>query len=272
MPLTFAQKSSVRRHLGYPVVGLLQISPAGGSVASGMNGYRFFQTYGRLEYKMNNLNPDEEARLTGRAYAAVALIGPQPNAGDTISVTLSGGGIASPQTVTVTAPAPQVNVDGRLTLGALLAAAASQNTVLQAAGVISVTPYGSGPFNEQQIPTPEVAFSCPQAFTITSAASGVLFPQITATGAMLHPSASLDGSTTIYGYIPILDGLESALAGASQNLDTIQAAVWRGRSNEIGQRMSLYKNWVGLMSDFLGIPTNADKYNKASNYGALRYM
>ena len=54
MSLTNAQKVDVRRFAGYPVFG--------GS-ASSFQSYRFFQAYGTLEYRMNNLAPEEETIL-----------------------------------------------------------------------------------------------------------------------------------------------------------------------------------------------------------------
>lgn len=277
MALTAESKASVRRHLEYPVVGLITTSPAGGALASGFIGYRFFQAYGRLEFKLNNLDPVEESILLGNAIAAVALIGPQPNAGDTVSVTLSGGNIASPQTVTATAPAPATGVDARLTLCNLLASAAQLNPVLQAAGVLAITPFGTGPYSQQAIPVPQVAFESPVAFTITSAGSGVLFPQITSNGTPRPPVASLASAaspnvaTPVYGYLPILDVLEGAYAAASGNLDTIQADVWKGRGNELGQRYALYRVWQGKLADFLGVPMNPDRKLDARRHGALTY-
>lgn len=48
--LTEAQKVDVRRFCGYPAYG------AG---VAGFEGWRFFQAYGTLEYRMNNLAPAE---------------------------------------------------------------------------------------------------------------------------------------------------------------------------------------------------------------------
>jgi hypothetical protein len=273
--LTFTQKSSLRRHLGYPVVGLLQTSPAGGTVAGAFAGYRFFQTYGRMEWKMNNLNPDEEARLTGNGYGAVALIGPQPTTGDTIGITLSGGNIASPQTLTATAQAVGVGQDARIGMVLQLAAAASRNTVLAEAGIMAPAPYGTGPFNENAVPLPEVSFVAPFSFAVSNpTGSGILVPVVTATGALLPPTASLDGVTTIWGYLPILDGLETAYAEASQNLDTSRAGPWQARQSELSQRLSLYRNWQVRLQDFLEIPiyNGHDAPPRQSYVGSLRYL
>ena len=53
-PTTFSddQKADIRRFCGYPAYG------AG---AAGFNSWRFFQAYGTLEYRLNNLAPAEIA-------------------------------------------------------------------------------------------------------------------------------------------------------------------------------------------------------------------
>ena len=50
--LTDAEKTDVRRFCGYPAYGA---SP------SGNTGWRFYQAYGALEYRMTNLSASEEA-------------------------------------------------------------------------------------------------------------------------------------------------------------------------------------------------------------------
>lgn len=49
-PFSDAEKTDVRRFCGYPAFG------AGGD---GFQGWRFFQTYGLMEYRLNNLAPAE---------------------------------------------------------------------------------------------------------------------------------------------------------------------------------------------------------------------
>lgn len=272
MGLTLAQKSDVRRHLKYPVAGLMQISPAGANLAQGSAGWRFFQAFGFLEYKMNNLAPDEEARLTGRAYAAAALVGPQPNVGDQVTITLSGGPIPSPQTLTAIAGPAQGNNDMRLNLVASLAAACSLNNVLQAAGILAVAPYGTGPFAQSAVPVPEVAFTAKTTFVIQVGGNGVLRPQITADGSLLPPQAvGSDGVTTLNGYLPVCNALEGDYVGTAQNLDTIRADVWYGMANELGKRRSLYENWVQMLSDYLGTPVNVRARQRPRSSGAVSY-
>lgn len=102
MPLTEEEKGDVRRHLGYPIAGLPTLSPSGGTLMSGSIGYRFTQAYGQMEYRLNSLQPHEEARLMGRYVAALQVAG-TPNVGDTITVIISGGGLSSPVTLVATA-------------------------------------------------------------------------------------------------------------------------------------------------------------------------
>jgi hypothetical protein len=58
------QKADIRRFCGYPAYG------AG---AAGFNGWRFFQAYGTLEYRMNHLAPAEVA-VTLQYLATLATL------------------------------------------------------------------------------------------------------------------------------------------------------------------------------------------------------
>src|SRR5271167_3978441 len=61
---TDAQKTDIRRYCGYPAYG------AG---AAGFQGWRFFQAYGLLEFRMNNLSSAEIVVVTGY-LASLALL------------------------------------------------------------------------------------------------------------------------------------------------------------------------------------------------------
>ena len=103
-------------------------------------------------------------------------------------------------------------------------------------------------------------------------ASGTVYPAITATGERLPPITSLDdGITTLYGYLPICDGLEGAWMSSSSNLDTIRADVWTGRANEAGARQSLSSNWRAQMADFLNVPIWKSPNNVARR-GAMSFV
>ena len=62
--LSDQQKTDVRRFCGYPAYGA---SP------SGNMGWRFYTAYGALEYRMNNLSPDE-AIVVGNYLAVLSQL------------------------------------------------------------------------------------------------------------------------------------------------------------------------------------------------------
>ena len=72
---TDAQKTDIRRFCGYPAYG------AG---AWGFEGRRFFQAYGLLEYRMNNLSPAEMTVVTNYLATLYTL---------EAAVTNTGGGV-----------------------------------------------------------------------------------------------------------------------------------------------------------------------------------
>lgn len=55
MAFTAAQAADIRRFCGYPAYGA---GPAG------FQGWRFFTAYGLLEFRINNLSPEEESVVT----------------------------------------------------------------------------------------------------------------------------------------------------------------------------------------------------------------
>lgn len=55
-------------------------------------------------------------------------------------------------------------------------------------------------------------------------------------------------------YLGQLSTLESAIVGASANLDTDSAAVWKHNPNEVRDRTRLYNQWRREFCRFLGIP------------------
>lgn len=267
--LTLSQKSDIRRHLKYPVAGLVKVSPAGGTLASGAAGWRFFGTYGFLEYKMNNLNPDEECRITGNIYGAIMFLGGNPAVGDTITVTLTGGGLSSSVPVSVTA----TSTDTPLSLAAGLAAQAALNQTLMAAKIGAVAPYGNGAWSQNLNPAPEMAFVGPSLFSLalSSTGSGNTGPVISAYPEQLPPAAVVNSSTQLNGYLPMLNYLEGQIVGASDNLDTIMAGTWKARRTEVEERQKLYDYWCYHLAEFLDIPLNPhpNRYMKRGG-GSMR--
>ena len=75
-------------------------------------------------------------------------------------------------------------------------------------------------------------------------------------GTLEYRLANLSSSelVVIRGYLAQLNTLEAALLGASANLDTDQAAVWRHNRTELGDRDALFTSWRIRLCGFLGIP------------------
>jgi hypothetical protein len=69
---TDAQKTDIRRFCGYPAYGA---GPAG------FQGWRFFQAYGLLEFRMNNLSNSELLVATNYLTTLNTLEGAVPDAG-----------------------------------------------------------------------------------------------------------------------------------------------------------------------------------------------
>ena len=55
-------------------------------------------------------------------------------------------------------------------------------------------------------------------------------------------------------YLSDLYTLEQAVTGASPNLDTAEAAVWKRNPSEVGDRLRLLDNWRRRLAAFIGVP------------------
>lgn len=65
-PLSDAERTDVRRFLGYPAYGA-------GNSGAGFNGWRFFASYGELEYRLTNLASAELAVVRSKLAELAAL-------------------------------------------------------------------------------------------------------------------------------------------------------------------------------------------------------
>lgn len=285
MALLLAQKSDVRRHLRYPLAGLFHFSTTGGTLADGTASYRYFQPFAFLEWRLNNLAPDEEARLTGNAYAAMAFVGPAPNPGSVFTLNFSGGNLTAPVTVTVTSDSsdiPQNSTElaasyagsnNGLIIAAKIASAVNLNAALQAARISAVAPFGTGAFSYSVVPIPEVAFVSPTGFQFSFTFSSNLAPSLTADGTQLHPMMENTlGTQDIFGYIPILNYLETQYATASRDLSTSQADVWKARATELPERFSLYSTWQSRLAEFLDVPINPNARTNLRSQRPTRFF
>ena len=68
----------------------------------------------------------------------------------------------------------------------------------------------------------------------------------------LQNLSASEESVLVNTYLTNLYTLETAILGASANLDTDQAAVWVHNKNEINDRTKLFDLWCRKMCAFLG--------------------
>ena len=75
MPFTDNEKTDIRRFCGYPAYG---------AAGSNMQSWRFFQVYGLLEFRMNNLS-DAELAIVRRYLGTLTMLElAVPHAGDNL--------------------------------------------------------------------------------------------------------------------------------------------------------------------------------------------
>lgn len=268
MALQKQDVSNVLRHLKYDVMGLYTQGVAGAQLAYGGAGYRYFGVYGSLLYRLNQLAPDEEARIVGRAYGAVGFTGPgQPTPGDIVGVTITGGGLASPVSVSVTVPSPTPTQPlwTYLNVAASIAQALLLVPALTAGGFNVCADYGSGIWSNQVVPLPIVSVIAPAtqtSFTFTATYTGSTVPQVYMAGIKIPPYLSFRSAGQLYqvwGYLPIMDYLEGGYLGATNNLSMSQADNVILRMDELDQRQDQREQYRQEFAQFLGIPINPDR-------------
>jgi hypothetical protein len=88
--LTDQQKTDVRRFCGYPAYGA---SP------SGNMGWRFYVAYGALEYRMNNLSPDEIIVVSNNLAVLLQLEQAVPCSSDNLDSEAAGAWTHNPNEV-----------------------------------------------------------------------------------------------------------------------------------------------------------------------------
>jgi hypothetical protein len=266
MALTLQTKVAIRRHLGYPLAGLQRISPAGGTLASANNAYRFFESYGQLEYRMNQLAPAEEAVLTGSPYGAIGFNNANTpiDAGSVITVTLSSPQFSNNPVILTYTVQP---TDDLLSICGQIANLAALNPVFSSAGYYAINDYGTGAFSQQLVPFPITSFIAPantSSFSIAVSGSGNTVPQIVADGQLQPPFLFIDVTIPpekVYGYVPILDVLESFYGSSVQNMSTSKAREWTRNAWELKEKKALYNMWRQRLAQYMGI--SLDPHNNA---------
>jgi hypothetical protein len=75
MAFSESEKTDIRRFCGYPAYG---------STATGFGNWRFFQAYGLLEFRMNNLSAEEETVVRRYLGTLTVLEHAIPRSGDNL--------------------------------------------------------------------------------------------------------------------------------------------------------------------------------------------
>lgn len=237
-------KARVRAHLGVPVLGVQN---------SGISlGYRFTNQMGLLEYRMNNLQPFEEASITGNPAAATIING-NPIAGDTVTITVNA---LSPLTYTVTS-ADASAADPCGSVAQNFALKVMQTPAYAALVWATYTPSIKQPYPTAVKPNSTLILQAltSAAFTVACTFTGSTAFVAYTQGSLPSPNVTMkEDSVTLYGYVAICDYLEGKIAGASDLMKFSKADVTTFRGDEMQARRALYREWQKRLSDFLGIP------------------
>lgn len=249
--LDVQDKSEIRRHLGY---GAQARNFIVNDPWFAMNTIDPGPTH--LEQVLDMLTPVDEAKLTGKAMGYLSFVGPEPTPGNSLAVTFTSEALDDPVTIEITAIAG----DTKKSLGHKLSQAVVLNSALATAQIAAGGPYGPGN-SFYTVELPQVEFKAPLEFTMALTLDGIAIV-IGAQGKFIEPKAPLSGgncgsgsnqSSFVYGYLPILNHLETLHAGASQRAHIARAEGYV-RSNERKERIDLYDDWVQKLADFLKVP------------------
>ena len=279
MPLTAIQKSQIRRHLKYENVGFAASSPQGGGGTLGTNeSYQATSYYGKLEIKMNSLQPCDEATLVGKAYASFNILGFPPNQGDEAILTFanlagaSGPLPSSPYSITVACNEESAGDQGLFALQ--IALAISKDTTLASTGFQALAPYGPG--SEVLNPMTEIGITNQQTFSLASSVSGgaAFSCGVMDNGNVLPDPAVQVGSSAgipiiVNGYLPLLNYLYGAIGTATTRQGTLQADVFKARQDEVPARKKLYEFYQHDLASFLAVPLNPLAAGGKRSYGQI---
>lgn len=246
------QKVAIRRHLGVPFAGTAQ--------AGRLFGWRFAIHVEDLEWKMSNLQPNEEQLITGNAVGSWGIYD-VPTIGDvlTFNVIDALGTHSVPYTVTFADLHPQQNIvnpsEASVTFQIALNVATAINLALNARGYqasaaapadIPAPPYFAPYFSEVIITGPG-----PTVFAISASVVGTTNVIVQE---QVYPSpvtAQING-TQLYGYVALLDALSMRVLSADLTLWIEKADVVTFRKDEVRARKAPYRYTAEMLSRDLG--------------------
>ena len=275
MALTTAQRVEVGRHLGYPMIGGPAVTSGGPPYTStfgqagGLLGFRYFEFYPLLLFRLANMSTNEEVSIVGSsssffgsfytaANASVTITAAAPASGDNVTVQING----QPSSYTFAVS------DTQATIAAGLASSINTNTAL--AGLVIAQNAGAAvAINARVIGARANSLSIAsyvQGVSATVAVTYASAPTNTLQGGQDPPGPVwIDPSEQItqpyYGYLPIIRFWETQLTNSASGMDTIKADVFSQRQDELAARYGGYLTWCKRLAQFISVP-----YMGAGNY------
>lgn len=271
MSITVSQRNEVLRHLGYPIMGSPQTQSAGPPYtatfgqAGGMLGFRYFEFYALLVYRLNNLAIEEEVALFGpgstffsgfytAAKAQINIVVPvSATPGDTITAQINGA--AASYTLIAGDTAATISVGLELSINAqpVISPFVVSLAVANKAIITARTPGFMA--NSLALQTFVQGSSLTASTTIgdgvttTSVLNGGSDPP----GPVFYdPSQQL--TMPYFGYMPIIRFWESQIPLASAGMKILKADVFHQRQDELAARVGGYQLWCKRLAQWAGVP------------------
>lgn len=275
--LTQTQKVAIRRHLGVPFAGTAQ--------AGRLYGWRFTWYAEDLEYRMNNMQPPEEALITGATLGSYQIDG-RPTVGDLVTYTITDPTprtIAVPYTVTLQdfmLPASQVNPADSSPLYAIaLNSALAINNAASQFGYAAVGVMPADLFSPQFMPPyfAEVLITSAgqnKPFTLTAAQTGTTNLLVSNPGSPTPVRAApIDpitlAPTPVYGFVSLCDAYAMQVSRADLSLWLSKADVVDFRRDEVAARDQLYGYYCMKLEEVLGGKDYVEKFGGGGGGGAV---
>jgi hypothetical protein len=269
MALSEADKSEIRRHLGYPDPGSPANIPGGPPYfasfgqANGMLGERMSPAFYQFEYRMINYGPTAEVALVGTnsvyfsqflaaaaAQANFAMLG-APGQGEQITFQVDGEYIVYPLSSTDNANTICASVAADLQANADIAAVV-QSTPTGPQLIVEAREAGNR-WNSLRVR----AWGSPSC-TVALVQPGTAIATTTLVGGISPPGPSyVDPDQTpslpIYGALPIVQFWERGIAKAEANFDMRRADVYVVEPHEYAKRKAAYIGACRDMAQQMGV-------------------
>lgn len=275
--LTLSQKVAIRRHLGVPFSGTAQ--------AGRLFGWRFTWYREDLEYRMNNMQPNEEALITGQTLGSFRIDG-RPQVGDLLNYTVTD---PTPRSITVpytvqpndfTLPYESVNPSQSSPLyGIALNSAVTINDAISQYGYAAVgvmpadlmSPAYLPPYFAEVIIT-SAGNNVPFVLTASKTGNTNLLIEDPGTPTPVR-AAPIDpitlAPTPVYGFVALCDAYAMQVSRADLSLWLSRADVVTFRPDEVAARDGLYAYYCMKLEEVLGGKDYVKKFGGSNSGGAV---